>query len=155
MGERIITMKARFPRRDFLKMALVSGGAAFLAACKQSILPTPTPTILPIIGATATTTKIPTPTATPTRTPDPAYAFDGSISRKVLEKYLSRAISMQPLLEGWGNEDDNIRMLLNIGVKFAGRTILVWGQESTLLGMLPAAKNYANMIHALDPDMIL
>ena len=62
---------------------------------------------------------------------------------------------MQPLLEGWGNEDDNIRMLLNIGVKFAGRTILVWGQESTLLGMLPAAKNYANMIHALDPDMIL
>lgn len=150
-------MKPKFSRRDFLKMALLGLGAAFLAACKRFV--TPTPTSAPTITATETPTNTlePTATLTPTLTPtpDPDYAFDGSIQRKVLEKYLSRSITMQGLLEGWGNVDDNIRMLLNIGAKFAGRTILVWGQESTLPGYLPMAKQYANRIHTLDPDIIL
>ena len=155
-------MKAKFSRRNFLTISLASLGAALLGACKRFITPptiasTATPLLTPIlsIAATETPTNTPEPTATPTRAPDPAYVFDGSISRKVLEKYLSRAITQQALLEGWGNEDDNIRMLLNIGAKFAGRTILVWGQESTLPGLLPMARQYADKIHALDPDMIL
>ncbi len=160
-------MKTEFSRRNFLKMSMLGLGSAYLAACGRLAPPTPTSLPTAAMTATPTLTRIPTipatetptntlePSATPTPTPDPAYAFDGSISRKVLEKYLSRSICMQALLEGWGNEDDNIRMLLNIGAKFAGRTILVWGQESTLPGLLPMAKQYADRIHALDPDMVL
>ncbi len=58
------------------------------------------------------------------------YDFDGSISREVLENYLSRSITMMDLLSGVGDEDDNIRMLKNMGAKFAGRALYVWGSES-------------------------
>jgi hypothetical protein len=57
------------------------------------------------------------------------YSFDGRISRNVFENYLSRAITFAELLNGErvekqlrGNTGDNIRMLTNVGVKFAGRT---------------------------------
>jgi hypothetical protein len=155
-------MKTKFSRHDFLEMALFGLGAAFLASCKRFAAPTPLastvpPTLTRIsnIAATKTPTNIPEPTATPTHAADPAYTFDGSISRKVLEKYLSRSITMQGLMMGWGNVTDNIRMLINTGAKFAGRAILVWGNESTLPGLLPKAKEYADRIHVLDPDMIL
>ncbi len=55
------------------------------------------------------------------------YEFDGTINRAVLENYLSRSITMLDLLTGHGNPEDNIRMLKNIGAKFAGRTIYLWG----------------------------
>lgn len=83
------------------------------------------------------------------------YRFDGSISRPVLENYLARAITMQDLLTGRGNLDDNIRMLKNIGAKFAGRTVFVWGGESRLPARLDAARRSAPKIHAADPEMIL
>ena len=38
------------------------------------------------------------------------YRFDGTISREVLENYLSRSISMEGLLNGRGDLSDNIRM---------------------------------------------
>ncbi|MBN2445966.1 MAG: hypothetical protein JXO22_04540, partial [Phycisphaerae bacterium] len=76
------------------------------------------------------------------------YHFDGSISRPVLEDYLARAITMQDLLTGQGNLDDNIRMLKNIGAKFAGRTVYVWGGESRLPARLDAARQNAPKIHA-------
>ncbi len=38
------------------------------------------------------------------------YHFDGTISREVLENYLSRSISLEGLLNGRGDLDDNIRM---------------------------------------------
>jgi alpha-galactosidase len=83
------------------------------------------------------------------------YNFDGSISRKVLENYLSRSITMMDLLSGVGNVDDNIRMLINIGTKYAGRALYVWGSESRQPNMLPKAKEIAQKIHAKDPEMIL
>jgi len=49
----------------------------------------------------------------------PGYEFDGTMPRAVLESYLTRAITMMGLLTGRGDVDDNIRMLTNIGVKFA------------------------------------
>jgi pimeloyl-ACP methyl ester carboxylesterase len=52
-----------------------------------------------------------------------AYIFDRTISRKVLENYLSRAITMQNLLTGQGNFDDNLRMLKSIGAKYIGRSV--------------------------------
>ena len=51
------------------------------------------------------------------------YNFDGKISRNVLENYLSRSITMMDLLSGVGDVDDNIRMLKDMGAKFAGRSL--------------------------------
>ena len=43
------------------------------------------------------------------------YRFDSTISRAVLDNYLSRSISMEGLLNGRGDFNDNIRMLDHIG----------------------------------------
>jgi hypothetical protein len=83
------------------------------------------------------------------------YSFDGSISREVLENYLSRSITMMDLLSGIGNINDNIRMLTDMGAKYAGRTLYVWGGESRQPKMLAQAKEIAQKIHSLDPEMIL
>ena len=83
------------------------------------------------------------------------YDFDGSISREVLENYLSRSITMMDLLSGVGNEDDNIRMLKNMGAKFAGRALYVWGGESRVPNMLPRAREIAQKVHSADPEMAL
>jgi hypothetical protein len=48
------------------------------------------------------------------------YGFDGTISRDILENFLSRSISMEGLLNGRGDLNDNIRMLRDIGAKFIG-----------------------------------
>jgi hypothetical protein len=39
------------------------------------------------------------------------YHFDRTISRKVLENYLSRSISVEGVFNGRGDLDDNLRML--------------------------------------------
>src|ERR1039457_7532020 len=79
------------------------------------------------------------------------YRFDGKISREVLENYLSRSITMTEIYRSPGNLDDDIRMLKNIGAKFAGRTIYLWGGEARIndrgderrhlpLGRMPAGR---------------
>jgi len=90
------------------------------------------------------------------------YSFDGKISRTVLENYLSRAITFAELLNGedvekrWGGStDDNIRMLTNVGAKFVGRAIYMWGGESRLDGLLERARPIVKKIHAADPDIVL
>lgn len=83
------------------------------------------------------------------------YRFDGRIPRDVLECYLSRAITMMDLLTGKGDVDDNIRMLTETGVKFAGRTVYRWGGESQLPKLLPKAKTIAAKVHEADPEMML
>ncbi len=65
--------------------------------------------------------------------PSRDYHFDRTISRQVLENYLSRAISVEGLLNGRGDLQDNIRMLNNTGAKFIGRSICLWGREASLL----------------------
>ena len=49
------------------------------------------------------------------------YRFDGSMSEEVLRNYLSRSMTTMYLLTGHGDFNDNLRMLTNCGVKFAGR----------------------------------
>jgi len=83
------------------------------------------------------------------------YHFDKTISREVLENYLSRAISMEGLLNGRGDLDDNIRMLKNVGAKFIGRSICLWGGESRLLSNFERAKLQVPKLHQADPEMIL
>jgi hypothetical protein len=62
-----------------------------------------------------------------------SYAFHRTISREMLDNYLSRAISMEGLLNGRGNLTDNIRMLASVGAKYIGRSICLWGGEANLL----------------------
>ncbi len=90
------------------------------------------------------------------------YSFDGRISRAVLENYLSRAVTFAELLNGRrvetelrGSTDDNIRMLTNIGAKFAGRAIYMWGREGRLDGLLERARPIVKKIHTADPDVVL
>jgi pimeloyl-ACP methyl ester carboxylesterase len=83
------------------------------------------------------------------------YRFDRKISREVLENYLSRAISMEGLLNGRGDLDDNIRMLKDVGAKFIGRAICLWGGEANLLANLERARQQVPKVHAADPEMIL
>src|SRR3974390_623825 len=83
------------------------------------------------------------------------YRFDGTISREVLENYLSRSISMEGLLNGRGDLDDNIRMLKSIGAKFIGRALCLWGGEANLIKNLERAKLQSPKVHEADPEMIL
>ena len=86
-----------------------------------------------------------------------SYRFDGKISREVLENYLSRSITMTEIYRSPGNLDDDIRMLKNIGAKFAGRTIYLWGGEARIADpkFLAQGREMAARIHQNDPDVVL
>lgn len=93
----------------------------------------------------------------------PDYSFDGSISREVLENYLERSVTQVYFLhdgkpEGYTlpDKEDDIRMLLNIGAKFIGRSIYCWGGESKLNDphFLNFADSLTTRMHSYDPDMI-
>ena len=84
-----------------------------------------------------------------------AYAFDRTISREVLENYLSRSITMEGLLNGRGDLQDNIRMLTGIGAKFVGRALCLWGGEAQILTNLERARKQTPLLHAADPEMVL
>ena len=98
----------------------------------------------------------------------PAFAadfhFDSSISRVVLENYLSRSISFTELLhddlsvargpKGTAPRD-NMRLILQSRAKFIGRALLLWGHENNLPKLLQTAKPYADALHQADPDIIL
>jgi pimeloyl-ACP methyl ester carboxylesterase len=83
------------------------------------------------------------------------FRFDGTIARGVLENYLSRAISMEGLLNGRGDLGDNIRMLKETGAKFIGRALCLWGGEAELLRNLERAREQIPRVHAADPEMVL
>ncbi len=73
----------------------------------------------------------------------------------MLENYLSRAITMEGLLNGRGDLEDNIRMLKAMGAKLIGRSLCLWGGEANLPANLARAKEQAPRVHAADPEMIL
>lgn len=83
------------------------------------------------------------------------YHFDGSITRPVLENYLSRSVTFSELLHGMGNVSDNLRFLTNSGVKLAGRAIYRWGGEHALPALLQRAHPIAATVHQAEPEMIL
>jgi hypothetical protein len=90
-----------------------------------------------------------------TKSPRSRYEFDGTMSREVLENYLSRAITMEGMLNGRGDLKDDIRMLKSIGAKFAGRSICLWGGEGNLLRNFERAREQVPIVHETDPEMIL
>src|SRR5215471_7735206 len=92
------------------------------------------------------------------------FHFDSSISRPVLENYLSRSISFTELLHDDLNNPrnsrgvdphDNMRLILSTKAKFIGRALMVWGREGNLAAFLETAKPYAEALHKADPDIVL
>jgi pimeloyl-ACP methyl ester carboxylesterase len=92
---------------------------------------------------------------------EPAYAqaggyqFDGTMSRQVLENYLARSITMEGLLNGRGDLEDNIRMLKGAGAKYIGRALCLWGAEADFLHNIARAREEIPRVLAADPEMIL
>ena len=85
----------------------------------------------------------------------PGYVFKDSITRDVLGNYLARSMTMMDLLSGRGNVDDNIRMMTNCGVKFAGRALYLWGKESNLENIMKTAGQIVPKVRQADPDVML
>jgi hypothetical protein len=83
------------------------------------------------------------------------YKFNTTISRNVLENYLDRSITMQSLLVGKGDFNDNLRLIKNTGAKFIGRSVCQWGEEADIPKNLQQEKQLAEKVHKSDPDIIL
>lgn len=83
------------------------------------------------------------------------YAFDGKISRPVLENYLSRAITESDLLNGRPGFDEDLRMLRAVGAKFIGRALITWAHEDVLPELFARIPAKIRKIHAADPDMVV
>ena len=84
---------------------------------------------------------------------DTDYHFNGQISREVLENYLSRSATVASLLHL--TSEDDLRMMQNTGVKFAGRVIWMWGKESTIDELIERARPFVKKLHEMDPDLVL
>jgi hypothetical protein len=87
--------------------------------------------------------------------PSGKYQFDGTISRQVLENFLARSISVEGVFNGRGDLDESIRMLKGLGVKYAGRSLCLWGAENNFLANLERAKKQAPKAIAADPEIVL
>lgn len=92
------------------------------------------------------------------------FRFDGSMSRPVLENYLSRSISFTELLHDDLTQPrnsrgvdprDNLRLILETKTKLVGRALMVWGREKNLSAFLETAKPYAAALHQADPEILL
>ena len=81
------------------------------------------------------------------------YHFEKTISRSVLENYLARSATFGSLLHL--TLEDDLRMIRETGVKFAGRTIWMWGNEARIDSLVEKGEPFARRIHKLDPDLIL
>jgi hypothetical protein len=82
------------------------------------------------------------------------YDFDRTISRKVLDNFLSRSITMQSLFAGRGNLEDDLRMLTSIGAKYIGRSLCLWGGEADLQDNVEKTKQQLLVAVKADPRML-
>ncbi|MBD3175906.1 MAG: hypothetical protein GF320_12045 [Armatimonadia bacterium] len=91
---------------------------------------------------------------------EPGYSFDGSISRSVLDSYLSRAVTHQGLLGSVPEPateyfDDDLRMLTEVGAKFVGRALHQYTVPDDMDDFYTAGARRAARIHARDPEIII
>lgn len=84
-----------------------------------------------------------------------SYSFHRTISREVLDSYLSRSICMEGMLHGRSDLADDIRMLSNSGAKYIARSVCLWGKESNLLSHLEEVRQNLPRLHAADPEIVL
>lgn len=89
-----------------------------------------------------------------------SYAFDGAMSRDVLESYLARAILHLGLCSSSPDRTaptfgDDLMMIDNIGAKFVGRTAYAWDVPTDDNAHFALAAQRAAQVHAVDPEIIL
>ena len=86
------------------------------------------------------------------------FHFDGSISRDVLNHYLSHAVTHtgvgQDCLSPSRTFEDDLRMFLHEGAKFIGRAAFVWSETNEEAHFI-VARQRAELAHRADPDLIL
>jgi uncharacterized protein (DUF362 family) len=106
-------MALRFGRREFLKLAGLIGGAAFLAACERRLTPepSPAPTGTPSSTASASGPEL------PTGTPAPAYKALVSIGRSDQYDRALLRVEIQRMLEDLGGLADIVRPGARVGIK--------------------------------------
>ncbi|MBE6835134.1 MAG: hypothetical protein E7515_02645 [Ruminococcaceae bacterium] len=80
--------------------------------------------------------------------------FDGSMPRDVLEYYLSHASTAQWLYLS-ETLDDDIRAIVNAGVKFLGRASGIWKGEMPEDEHFEKSLALAEKVHKADPEIIL
>lgn len=86
------------------------------------------------------------------------FAFDGEMSREVLNNYLSRAVTHIGL--GYDNDlysdtfEDDLRMLKNEGAKFIGRAAYVWANSVPDKENFAFTKKRLARGHEVDPEFI-
>ncbi|AQQ71742.1 hypothetical protein SMSP2_02120 [Limihaloglobus sulfuriphilus] len=85
------------------------------------------------------------------------YAFNGSISERVLRNYLSRAITQGELCQTRSDAvfNENVRMLKSIGAKFIGRTSFVWTPEIPEEQHFALVQKRAKQLFEIDPEFLL
>ena len=82
------------------------------------------------------------------------YQFDMTISKEVLENYLSRSVSAAFFISSKTLEDD-LRALKNMGVKFVGRATGIWEPEPSDDEHFEKSRYLAQRIHDMDPEIIM
>ncbi len=86
--------------------------------------------------------------------PDPKYAFDGSMSFEVLNRYLDRAMTFSALY--WqGDLHEHIRMFKNLGIKYIPRVSAEWHPGSFEQEQGGKLRDMVEKIHYADPDIIV
>lgn len=82
------------------------------------------------------------------------YTFDGSISKEVLECYLSRSVTAGGL---YASEtlDDDLRALKEMGAKFLGRASGIWYMIEEEEEHFAMSRKLAERVHELDKEIIL
>ncbi|MCK5862379.1 MAG: hypothetical protein KAH38_07830 [Candidatus Hydrogenedentes bacterium] len=88
------------------------------------------------------------------------YEFDGSMSREVLDNYLSRSVTHLGLCSDFRDAppeqfEDDVRMLCNMGAKFIGRAAYVWCPWNDGEYLDDVVARRAAYVHQKDPEMIL
>ena len=89
---------------------------------------------------------------------DKCFHFDGSMSRAVLNNYLSRAVTHVGIgyyCDTYSKTfEDDLRMLKNMGAKFIGRAALVFNDSVPDSVGFPFAKERIARGHEVDPQFI-
>jgi hypothetical protein len=83
------------------------------------------------------------------------FHFDRTISRPVLENFLSRSICIEGMLNARGPLMDDICMITNCGAKYIARALCLWGAENNFLANIERAKKEAPQVLAADPEIVL
>ncbi|MCE5200087.1 MAG: hypothetical protein ABFD54_00590 [Armatimonadota bacterium] len=85
------------------------------------------------------------------------YVFDGSISREVLENYLSRSDMYEYLSTDTASFEEGRRFIKNIQAKMVCRAATDWGGAwGEISGAyMSTCKNYNDILHRDDPQLII